>query len=88
MDELDRMGAALAFDHRRAAHQRRETRAVERRRHGEQAQVRPQRRLRVERQGEAEIAVEAALVDLVEQHRRDAGKLGIGLDALAGRCPR
>ena len=51
-------------------------------------QVGAQRRLRVERQREAEIAVEAALVDLVEQHRRNAGKLGIGLDARRGRCPR
>ena len=65
-----------------------EARAVERRRHGEQPQIGPQRRLRVERQREAEIAVEAALVHLVEQHGRDAGQLGIGLDALAGRCPR
>ena len=45
-----------------------------------QPQVGPQRRLRVEREREAEIAVEAALVDLVEQHRGDAGQLGIGLD--------
>ena len=76
------MAAALAFDHRRVAHQRRETGAVERRRHGEQAEVGPQRALRVERQRQAEIAVEAALVDLVEQHGGDAGQLGIGLDAL------
>ena len=46
-----------------------------------QPQIGPQRRLRIERQREAEIAVEAALVHLVEQHRRDAGQLGIGLDA-------
>ena len=36
----------------------------------------------VERQRQPEVAVEAALVDLVEQHRRDAGELGIGLDAV------
>ena len=47
-----------------------------------QPEVGPQRRLGVEREREAEIAVEAALVDLVEQHRRDAGQLGIGLDAV------
>ena len=76
------MAAALALDHRRVAHQRGEAGAVERRRHGEEAQVGAQRGLRVEREGEAEIAVEAALVHLVEQHGGDAGKLRIGLDAL------
>ena len=81
MDDLDRKGPPFAFDHRRAAHQAREKRAVERRRHGQQAQIRAQRRLRVERQRQAEIAVEAALMDLVEQHRGDAGQLRIGLDA-------
>ena len=60
-----------------ADHQRRDARAVERRRHDEQAQVLPQRALRVERQREAEIGVERALVKLVEQHAGDAGKLGI-----------
>ena len=40
-------------------------------------------RLRVERQSEAEIAVEAALVHFVEQHRRDALELRIGLDPVA-----
>ena len=82
MDELDRVAAALAFDHRGIAHQRGEARAVERRRHGEEPQVGTQRGLRIERQREAEIAVEAALVHFVEQHGRDAGKLRVGLDAL------
>ena len=79
---VERIAPALALDHRRIAHQRREARAVERRRHRHEAQIGPQRALRVERQREPEIAVEAALVHLVEQHRRNAGQLGIGLDAV------
>ena len=46
-----------------------ETLAVERRRHGEQRRSTAIRR-RVERQGKREVAVEAALVHLVEQQRR------------------
>ena len=55
--------------------------AVERRRHRDQPQIRPQTRLRIEREREAEIAVQAAFMDLVEQHRGDAGQFRIGLDA-------
>jgi hypothetical protein len=39
--------------------------------------------LRVECQRQAEVAVEAALVDLVEQDGGDAGELRVGLDAAA-----
>ena len=69
---LDRKGAACALDQRRAAHQRGDARAVERRRHDEQPQVLAQALLRVERQREAEIGVERAFVEFVEQHRGDA----------------
>src|SRR3546814_9287309 len=71
-----------SLDHRAIAHQRGEARTVERRRHRDQPQIGAQRGLRVEREREAEIAVEAAFVDLVEQHRRHPGKLWIGLDAI------
>ena len=64
--QLDRMGAALAFDHGRIFHQRRETRAVQRCRHSHQPQVGPERALRVKRKRESEIAVEAAFMHLVE----------------------
>ncbi|PHJ84515.1 hypothetical protein VF04_36165, partial [Nostoc linckia z7] len=80
--EFERVAAALAFDHRRVIEQGRETSAVERRRHREQAEVRAERRLGVEREREAEITVEAALMDFVEQHGGHAGQLGIGLDAV------
>ena len=76
------MAAALALDERRVAHQPGEALAVERRRHRDEAEIGPQGRLRIEREGKAEIAVEAALVDLVEQNRRNAGQLRIGLDAV------
>ena len=74
---LDRKGAALAFDHRRVAEQLADPRAVERRRHDQEAQILAQALLRVERQREAEIGIERALVELVEQHRGDAVERGI-----------
>ena len=80
--EGDREGAALAFDHRRAAQQGGEAGAVESRRHGDKAQILAQGGLGVARQGHGEIAVEAALVNLVEQQSRNARQLWIGLDAL------
>ena len=69
---LDRKGAALAVDHRRVAEQLRHPRAVERRRHHQNAQILAQTRLRVARQRQAEIGIERALVKFVEQHRGDA----------------
>ena len=77
----EREAFALAFDQGRIIEQGGEPLAVERRRHGEQAEVGPQPRRRIERQRKRQVAVEAALVDLVEQHRRHAGQLGIGLQA-------
>ena len=79
MDEGQRERLALAFDARRVAEQAAEPLAVERRRHGEDAQVGAQRGSGVERERETEVAVEAALVNLVEQHRRHAAEFGIGL---------
>ena len=69
---LDRESAALAFDHRRIAEQLRHPRAVERRRHHQQLQVVAQALLRVARQRQAEIGIERALVEFVEQHGGDA----------------
>jgi hypothetical protein len=80
MDDLDRMRPSFAGDGGRSAHQGGEPLPVESRRHGEQPQIGAKRRLGVEGEGESEVAVEAALVDLVEQHGGDARKLGIGLD--------
>ena len=69
---LDREGAALALDHRRVAEQLRHARAVERRRHHQELEVLAQALLRVARQRQAEIGIERALVEFVEQHRGDA----------------
>ena len=74
---LDRKGAAFACDHRRVAEQLCHPRAVERRRHHQDAQILAQAGLRVARQREAEIGIERALVKLVEQHRGDAGQFRI-----------
>ena len=69
---LDRKGAALAGDHRRVAEQFCDPRAVEGRRHHEDTQILAQAGLRVARQRQAQIGIERAFVELVEQHRRDA----------------
>ena len=84
---LDRKRAAFAGDDGRIAQKLRDPRAVQRRRHRQDAQVLAQAGLAVERQGEPQIGIERALVELVEQHRADAGKLRIvedhaGEDAL------
>ena len=69
---LDRKRAALAFDHRRVAQKLRDPRAVERRRHHQQLEILAQALLHVARERQAEIGVERALVEFVEQHRGDA----------------
>ena len=79
--DLERKALAFADDGRRIAEQPLETLDVERRRHGDEAQVLAERACRVQRQRQREVIVEAALVHLVEQHRRDAGELRVGLDA-------
>ena len=69
---LDRKGAAFAGNDRRIAEQSCDPRAVERRRHHEDAQILAQAGLRVARQRQAEIGIERALVEFVEQHGGDA----------------
>ena len=88
----------MAFNQRRVAKQRAHPRAVERRRHDKKSQVLAQTLLRVEREGEAKVGVERALVELVEQNGRHAFERGIvedhsrehalghDLDARAFRC--
>ena len=80
MTQFERLDAALALDHRCVAQQGGEARAVEGCGHGHDAQVRAQRLLRVERQREAEIAVQTALMHFVEQHRRHARQFGVVLN--------
>ena len=73
----DGIGAAFAFDQRRVSQERAHPRAVERRRHDEEAQVVAQGALRVEREGETEVGVERALVELVEQNGRHPFERGV-----------
>ena len=77
--QRQRMAPPFAPHQRRTTEQPREPLAIHRRRHRQDPQIRPQRPRRIERQRQREIIVEAAFVDLVEQHRRHAGKFGIGL---------
>ena len=74
---LDRIGAAFGFDDGRLAEQPGDPRAVEGRGHDEEAQILAQAALRIERQREAEIRIEGALVELVEEHGGDAVERGI-----------
>ena len=81
--QLQRPASPFAFNDRRAVHQRGKARAVERRGHRDQPQVGPERPLHLQREREAEIAVDAAFVHLVEQHGGDARQFGVGDDAVA-----
>jgi hypothetical protein len=85
MAERQRIAAAFTFDHGAplsiGVHQRCKSRSVERCGHRNNAQIGAEAGLYVEREGKTEIAVEAAFVDFVEQHGRDAGEFGVGLDA-------
>ena len=78
---LDREGAAGALDHfcgsLRVAEQPADARAVERRRHHQQLEILAQPLLHVAGEREAEIGVERALVELVEQDGGDALERGI-----------
>ena len=76
VDQGQRIAFALAFDLRRIAQQPGEPLAVERRRHRQDAQVGPQALRRIERQGQRQVAVEAALMDFVEQHRATPSSSG------------
>ena len=73
---LDREGAAGAFDDRGIGEQAGDAGAVDGGGHDEDAQV-GAKRGGVEGQGEAEVAIEAAFVEFVEEHGGDAGQLGI-----------
>jgi len=63
---LDREGAAGALDRRRVAEELADARAVERCRHDQELELGAQALLHVARQRQAEVAVERALVELVE----------------------
>ena len=70
MADRHRVAAALAAQ-ARCIEEARQPLAIQRGRHHHQAQVVAQLRLHVQRQGQAEIATEVALVEFVEQDRAD-----------------
>ena len=76
---VDGKHAARTLDHGRVAEQARDARAVDRRRHREHAQLRGDVALRIERERETDVGVQAALVEFVEQHRGDALERRIAL---------
>jgi hypothetical protein len=83
----DRKGAALAFHHRRIAQKLCHPRAVERRRHDQDLQILAQALLRIAREREAEVGIQGAFMEFIEQHGGDAGQFRIvehkaGEDAL------
>ena len=54
--------------------------AIERRGHDDKPHIGPQRRLHIERQCRAQIALQMAFVEFVEQDRADAAEFRVGLD--------
>nr|WP_244439321.1 hypothetical protein [Azospirillum baldaniorum] len=74
---LHREGPALAGHHRGVAQQCGDRTAVQRRGHHHQPQVVAQCAARLLHQGQRQIAVDAALVELVEQHGADRRQLGV-----------
>ena len=78
--DVDGEGTAAALDHGRLAQQARHAGAVQRRRHDEDAQIGPERRLDVERQRQAEIGIEGAFVEFVEEDGGDAGEFRVVQD--------
>ena len=70
---------SLSID-RRVAEQGRHLGRLQRGRHGQQAEVGPQRRPGVEDEGQGQVGVEVALVELVEDHQADAGQRRVVLE--------
>ena len=76
---LDREGAAFGGDHGGGVEHRGDRLGVECRRHHEDREVGAERLAHLPAKREAEIGVEGAFVELVEDHRADAGEFGVGL---------
>jgi hypothetical protein len=76
----DVMSAALGADDGRIPEQRREPAQIESRRHDQKPEVLAQRLLALEQEGETEIGVEAALVELVEYDAADPLERGVVLN--------
>jgi hypothetical protein len=77
---LDRMRPRVDLDHRTVVEEARDGSGLERRRHHDDAKVRP-RAPRLPRERQREVGVQAALVELVEHDRPEAREQRVGLQA-------
>ena len=75
-----RKGPALRGDDRRIPHQRGHRSRLQRRRHHQKHQLRPQRPAHLQTQGQPQIGVQAAFVKFVKDHQPDARQFRVGLD--------
>ena len=73
--------SATALDHRRIAEQARHALRLQRRRHDQHAQLRIQRRARIQRQGQRQIGRQCALMEFIEDDEANTRQFRIGLDA-------
>ena len=85
---LDRPGAALGGQHRRAAHQRRDRRGVERGRHHQERRSGRSAPRISSASARPRSACSAALVELVEDHAADARQVGRRTGSSGSGCPR
>ena len=76
--DIDRKQRAARADDRRFIEQRGDARGIERRRHHQQAQLGIEVLAGIQRQRQREVGVEAAFVELVEDHQAHARQLRIG----------
>ena len=74
---------ALAFNHQRIFHKRREAGAIKRCRHCQQPQIGPECRLCLQCQRQAEVAIETSLMYLVKKHSRHASEFRISNNSAA-----
>ena len=81
--KIQRPSFAIALDHWRVAHQLGKSGTIQRGRHGQHTQIGPECRLCLKRKRKAKVAVDAAFMDFVKQHRRNADKLRVADDAVA-----
>ncbi len=79
MPDVDRIGAALRADHRRAPHEGGDRGGVQRGGHRQDHQVGSQGAAHLEGQREPQIDIQRAFVEFIEDHEADARQFGIRL---------
>ena len=81
--EIQRPSFAVALDDWRIAHQLRKSGTIQCCRHRKQTQIGPECGLCLKRKRKAKVAVDAAFMDFVKQHRRNTGKLRVADDTVS-----